>query len=59
MISGGRKEFLKECLFGKHKCTIFSPFSVKVYTYIRFKGLQGDSVPLPIGKFCILQAKYA
>ena len=57
MISGGRKEadllFLKECIFGKHKCTIFSPFSAKVYTYIRFWGLQGGSVPLPIGKFCI------
>ena len=57
MISGGRKEAdllsLKECIFGKHKCTIFSPFSAKVYTYIRFWGLQGGSVPLPIGKFCI------
>ena len=57
MISGGRKEaallFLKECILGKHKCTIFSPFSAKVYTYIRFWGLQGGSVPLPIGKFCI------
>ena len=56
MISGGHKEadlFLKECIFGKHKCTIFSPFSAKVYTYIRFWGLQGGSVPLPIGKFCI------
>ena len=57
MISGGRKEvdllFLKECIFGKHKCTIFSPFSAKVYTYVRFWGLQGGSVPLAIGKFCI------
>ena len=57
MISGGRKEadllFLKEYIFGKHKYTIFSPFSAKVYTYIRFWGLQGGSVPLPIGKFCI------
>ena len=54
MFDGGRKEadllFLKECIFGKHKCTIFSPFSAKV---IRFWGLQGGSVPLPIGKFCI------
>ena len=40
---------------GKHKCTIFSPFCVKVYTYIRFWGLQGGSVPLPIGKFCIFK----
>ena len=57
MISGGRKGvdllLLKRMYFGKHKCTIFSPFSVKVYTYIRFWGLQGGSVSLPIGKFCI------
>ena len=62
MISGGRKEadllFLKECIFGNHKCTIFSPFSAKVYTYIRFWGLQGGSVPLPIGKFCICKLNF-
>ena len=45
MISGGRKGaallLLKRMYFGELKCTIFSPFSVKVYTYIRFWGLQG------------------
>ena len=54
MISGSRKGqtffCLKICIFGKHKCTIFSPFSVKVYTIL---GLARGSVPLPIGKFCI------
>ena len=54
MISGGRKGaallLLKRMYFWELKCTIFSPLSVKVYTYIRFWGLQGGSVPLPIGK---------
>ena len=54
MISGGRKgaalPLLKIMYFWELQCTIFSPFSVKVYTYIRFWGLQGGSVPLPIGK---------
>ena len=54
MISGGRKGaallLLKRMYFWELKCTIFSPFSVKVYTYIRFWGLQRGSVPLPIGK---------
>ena len=54
MISGGRKGavllLLKRMYFWELKCTIFSPFSVKVYTYIRFWGLQGGSVPLSIGK---------
>ena len=48
-ISGGRKGadllFLKECIFGNHKCTIFSPFSVEIYMYIRFWGLQGAAPP--------------
>ena len=51
MISGGRKGtdllFLNECFFWNHKCTIFSPFSVKIYTYIRFLGFQGGTAPLP------------
>ena len=57
MISGGRKGaallLLKRMYFWQLKCTIFSSFSVKVYTYIRFWGLQGGSVPLPIGKIGI------
>ena len=32
----------------------FQSLSVKVYTYIRFWGLQGGSVPLPIGKLLII-----
>ena len=53
MTSGGRKGadllFLKECIFGNHKCTIFSPFSVKIYTYTYtiWGRLQGGSTPLP------------
>ena len=51
MTSGGRKGvdllFLKEFILGNHKCTIFGPFSVKIYTYIRFGGLQGGSAALP------------
>ena len=54
VVARGQTFFsLKECIIGKHKCAIFSLFSGKFYTYIRFWGLQGGSVSLPIGKFCI------
>ena len=38
----------------------FSPFSVKIYTYIQFWGWQGGSTPLPmkilylVGLICII-----
>ena len=55
MISGGRKEanllFFKECIFGNHKCTTFSPFSVKIYTYIRFGRVARGHRPLALENF--------
>ena len=47
MISGGRKGaallLLKRMYFWEFKCTIFSPLSVKVYTYIRFGACKGEA----------------
>ena len=60
-ISGGRKGadllFLKECFFGNHKCTVFSPFSVKIYMYILFWDCKGAAPPC-LRKSCILRAIY-
>ena len=47
--------------FENHKCTNFSPFSVKICIrrpYIRFARLQGGSAPC-LRKFCILRVKCA
>ena len=35
------------CIWGKPKVHNFSPFPVKIYTYVRFWWWQGGSAPLP------------
>ena len=50
MISGGgRKEadllFLKECIFGKHKCTMSVPFLPKFIRIYDFGACKGAASP--------------
>ena len=55
--SQGGSPFLKKMYFLNHKCTIFSPFSVKIYTIYDFGGYKRAAPPY-LRKICILQAKY-